>query len=131
LARAIPFTFIPARPSTVTTEIGDSRVTIRWNDVTEDSSYADGYNVVRNIGSSFNPATSEKLNVDAITDTEFTDMEGATNRVSTTVVPAPVNGNVYSYSVETLVITGLWSILTRNLRVGQSEIIEASKGLHD
>lgn len=131
LARAVPFTFIPARPTTITTEVGDGRVTIEWDDVTLDGSKADGYNVVRSNGPVFNGAGGQKVNQVAITALEFTDQSGAVNRVSDTELAPPVNGNTYSYVVESLVITALWGILTRNRRFDQTEVYTASKALSD
>lgn len=135
LARAIQFTFIPARAVSVSTDTGNSRVTLKWNDVRTDGSAASGYNVVRNDGQTFIPAIAQKLNLNLIPNdnplVEFTDEDGAPNRVPILTVPAPVNNLYYTYAIESGIVTGQWTILTANLRDDQFEILIAEKELFD
>lgn len=134
LVRAVAFTFIPARPTTISTEVGDNRVTISWNDTTEDGSECEGYNVVRSNGATFNAANSQRINsvlIAASGGPNFVDQEGAPNRVAIESVPAPVNGNSFSYAVESGITTSLWNQITRNTRFGVLEITEAVRALSD
>lgn len=130
LARAASLTHIPARVTTGSIlSAGPGSLTISWNDTTLDGSFVTGYNIVRSPGQTFVPALAEKLNVNLITTTQFTDADGAPNRVPVIDVAAPVDGQFYSYSIESAVATGQWTITTLNRRIDQGEILTAEKQL--
>lgn len=133
LARAIPFTHIPAIPVTVTLTPGPDQIEIRWNDTRTDGSTLTGYNVVRSNGQTFVPSTAKKLNLLPISpdnpEVVFLDAFGAANRDP--AVPPPVSGNSYAYSIEAFIETGFYSILTRNLRIDQAEVLVAETQLSD
>lgn len=134
LARSIGFTQIPARAFPIV-DSDDSSVEITWPDTRIDGSAVTAYNVIRCPGQVFVGSISDKVNENPILPTNpsvvFTDADGSPNRRDISEIPAPVNGNYYSYTVEAFTETGQYSILTQNERITQTEELVAEKPLFD
>lgn len=106
--------------------VGDAQVIMEWDSVSDTN--VDGLNVYRCDGGTFTPSTAKKVNSSIITGTTFDDSAGnTTNRVDPGVVPYPVNGNVYTYKVESIDDVTDWDTGTQNQSDGQSEVNTASK----
>lgn len=105
-------------PQNLVTEVSSNKVLVKWDAVTEAN--ANGYNIYRSIGPTFNPATAVKLNSTLIPkgtgQVSFDDSSGnLTNRVAVGVAPFPADGQTFSYKLETEDTTTSWSDGTSNI----------------
>lgn len=127
---------IPTIPQNLSTQVGDAKVTVSWDSVltagTNDSN-TDGYNIYRVDGATFIDANAQKLNVNLIavgtagSQVSFLDGAGNSNRVASTTVPFPVNGQSYSYKVESEDSVTAWTTGTQNESSGVTAQTVASK----
>ncbi|MBI2069450.1 MAG: hypothetical protein HYT79_02530 [Elusimicrobia bacterium] len=105
-------------PQNLATEISSNRVLVSWDAVAD--SNANGYNIYRSDGPSFNPATAVKLNTALIPKgtgrVSFDDsVNNTSNRVPSATAPFPQDGQTFSYKVETEDTVTFWSDGTSNV----------------
>lgn len=105
-------------PQNLLTEVSSNKVLVKWDAVPDPN--ANGYNIYRSNGSSFNPAAAVKLNSTLIPkgsgQVSFDDSAGnLTNRVAVGVAPFPADGQTFSYKLETEDTTTSWSDGTSNI----------------
>lgn len=115
------FVFIETIPSIVQNlqaDVSSNKVVVSWNAVTDPN--ANGYNIYRSPGPNFEPAQAVKVNSTLIPKgsgrVHFDDSANNTsNRRPTNEVSAPVDGETYSYKVETEDTNTFWSDGTSNI----------------
>ncbi len=105
-------------PQNLVTEVSSNKVLVKWDAVTDAN--ANGYNIYRSNGPTFNPATAVKLNSTLIPkgtgQVSFDDSSGnLTNRVASGVAPFPADGQTFSFKLETEDTTTSWSDGTSNI----------------
>lgn len=105
-------------PQAPATEVTTNKVVVSWDAVAD--SNANGYNVFRNDGPTFNAATAVKLNSSLIPKgtgrVSFDDSAGnSTNRVPGATAPFPQDGQTFTYKVETEDTVTFWSDGTANV----------------
>lgn len=125
---------IPSIPQNLGASPGDESVSLTWNSLGPGSSdtNVDGYNVYRNGGATLDPPNLKKLNNILIpTGTlVFKDNQAGiddTTRVGSGLVPLPVNGDLYTYVVETEDSATSWTTGTQNQSDGVAAQLTASK----
>ncbi|MEK7717702.1 MAG: hypothetical protein AAB322_08140, partial [Pseudomonadota bacterium] len=111
-------------PQNLLTEVSSNKVLVKWDAVSDPN--ANGYNIFRSNGSSFNPAAAVKLNSTLIPkgtgQVSFDDSAGnLTNRVAAGVAPFPADGQTFSYKLETEDTTTSWSDGTSNIPVADTQ----------
>jgi hypothetical protein len=109
---------IPTVPQNLATEVSSNKVVISWDAVSDAN--ANGYNIFRAPGSTFDPAQSLKVNSTLIAKgtgrVSFEDGAGnASNRRPAVDVPYPVDGQTYSYKIEAEDTTSYWTDGTANI----------------
>ncbi|MFA5138336.1 MAG: hypothetical protein WC728_03805 [Elusimicrobiota bacterium] len=109
---------VPTVPQGLATQVSSNKVLVTWQAVTDPN--ANGYNVFRSDGSSFDPNAAVKLNSSLVAKgsgtATFDDSAGnSANRRPPGEVPYPVDGQTYSYKVETEDSTTFWTNGTSNL----------------
>jgi hypothetical protein len=107
-------------PQNLATEVSSNKVVVSWDAVSDPN--ANGYNIFRSPGSTFNPAQALKVNSTLIPKgtgrVSFDDSAGnATNRRPGTEVPFPEDGQTFSYKLETEDTTTFWSDGTSNIPI--------------
>ncbi len=107
-------------PQNLATEVSSNKVLVSWDAVADPN--ANGYNVFRSPGSTFDPAQALKVNSTLIPKgtgrVSFDDSAGnTTNRRPGTEVPFPQDGQTFSYKLETEDTTTFWSDGTSNIPV--------------
>lgn len=112
--------FIGTVPQNLLAEVSTNKVTVKWDAVVDLNS--NGYNVYRSNGSSFTPGTAVKLNSilipKGVGQISFNDSAAnVTNRVSSGVAPFPVDGQTFSYKMETEDTITFWTDGTANVPV--------------
>ena len=105
-------------PQNLLTEVSSNKVLVKWDAVPDAN--ANGYNIYRSNGSTFNPATAVKLNSTLIPkgtgQVSFDDSAvNLTNRVAAGVAPFPADGQTFSYKLETEDTATSWSDGTSNI----------------
>jgi hypothetical protein len=125
---------IPSIPQNLTASPGDEAVILGWDTLGPGGSdtNVDGYNVYRNSGATLDPPNLDKLNAVLVpTGTlEFKDSQAGiddTSRVGSGAVPLPVNGQLYTYVIETEDSTTAWTTGTQNQSNGVAAQLTASK----
>ena len=111
---------IPTVPQSLTTDVSSSKVSIAWDAVSDPN--ANGYNVFRSPGSTFDPAQALKVNSVLIPKgtgrVSFDDSAAnVTNRRTGAEVPYPQDGQTFAYKVETEDSTSYWTDGTSNIPV--------------
>ena len=126
----------PTIPQSLSTQVGENSVTVSWDSVKtagNNDANTDGYNVYRVDGATFIDSSANKLNVSLIavgtagSKVSFVDGSGNSNRVASGTVAFPVNGQSYSYKVESVDSVTGWTVGTQNASSGQSAVTTASK----
>lgn len=125
---------MPTIPQALSTTVGDAEVILSWDNVQTTSgadTNTDGYNVTRANSSTFSDASAYKLNsvLIAVGTTSFTDSaNNVTNRVASAgFVLYPVNGQSYSYKVESEDTATSWTTGTNNQTAAGAAVTTASK----
>lgn len=111
---------IPSIVQNLSTELSSNKVVVYWDAVSDPN--ANGYNIFRSPGSTFEPLQAVKINSILIPKgngrVSFDDSEGNTsNRRPISEVPAPQDGQTYSYKIETEDTNTYWSDGTSNIPV--------------
>jgi len=125
---------IPTVPQNLSTEVSSNKVVVSWDAVADFN--ANGYNIFRSPGATFDPAQALKVNSALIAKgtgrVSFDDSAGnASNRRPAVEVPYPEDGQTYSYKVETEDTTTYWTDGTANiptLDTGASKTAGAGDG---
>lgn len=109
---------IPTVVQNLLSQVSTNQVVVSWDAVTDPN--ANGYNIFRSDGASFNPNTAVKLNSSLIPKgagrISFDDSSGnIANRVSGAVAPFPVDGQTFSYKIETEDSVTFWADGTSNV----------------
>lgn len=126
LADAVEVETFPTIPQNLGKSTSDQQIVLSWDAITDTN--FDGINVYRDDGLTFEAATAIQANSSLVTGTSFDDSAGnVTNRVSSGVLPYPVNGSPYSYKIEAEDTVTLWSTGTQNQSQGQAAQLTASK----
>ena len=107
-------------PQNLASEVSSNKVVVSWDAVSDPN--ANGYNIFRSPGSTFDPAQALKVNSTLIPKgtgrVSFDDSTGnATNRRPGTEVPFPEDGQTFSYKLETEDTTTFWSDGTSNIPI--------------
>lgn len=102
----------------LSTEVSSNKVVVFWDAVADPN--ANGYNIYRSPGVTFNPATAMKVNSALIPKgtgrISFDDSSGnLTNRRPGNEVPFPQNGQTFAYKIETEDTLTSWSDGTSNV----------------
>jgi hypothetical protein len=102
----------------LSTEVSSNKVVAFWDAVSDPN--ANGYNIYRTPGVTFNPATAQKVNSALIPKgtgrISFDDSSGnVTNRRPGNEVAFPVNGQTFAYKIETEDTLTSWSDGTTNV----------------
>lgn len=113
---------LPGIPQSLSTTVGDEKVVLSWSDIQagSENDNANGYNVLRDDGNTFEDSTSEIVNSSLIAVTggssvSFEDsIYNVTNRVDVGTLAYPVNGSSYSYKVESEDTATSWATGTYN-----------------
>ncbi|MBI4396706.1 MAG: hypothetical protein HY548_06400 [Elusimicrobia bacterium] len=105
-------------PQALATEISTNKVVVSWDAVADPN--ANGYNIFRSSGATFNPATALKVNSTLIPKgtgrVSFDDSAGnVSNRRPAVEVPFPQDGQTYSYKLETEDTVTFWTDGTSNV----------------
>ena len=109
---------IPTVVQNLATDVSSNKVTVSWDAAADPN--ANGYNVFRSPGSSFDPLQAVKVNSTLIPKgtgrVTFDDSaSNLTNRRPPAEVPYPQDGQTFSYKVETEDTTTYWSDGTSNI----------------
>jgi hypothetical protein len=109
---------IPTVPQNLATEVSSNKVVVSWDAAADPN--ANGYNIFRAPGSTFDPAQALKVNSTLIGKgtgrVSFDDSaSNASNRRPSGDVPYPQDGQTYSYKVETEDTTTYWTDGTANI----------------
>ncbi|MCX5784585.1 MAG: hypothetical protein NTX59_02755 [Elusimicrobia bacterium] len=109
---------IPTVPQNLSLDVSSNKVNITWDAVSDAN--ANGYNIFRAPGSSFDPAQALKVNSTLIAKgtgrVSFDDSaSNASNRRPSAQVPYPLDGQTYSYKVEAEDTTTYWTDGTSNI----------------
>lgn len=100
-------------------------VNLDWDDVTDDN--FDGFNIYRCDGLTFTEASAVKANSVLLTNSDFEDgPDNTTNRVSSASLAYPVDGNAYSYKIESEDTDTVWTTGTNNQSSGVAASLIAS-----
>ena len=107
-------------PQNLSTEISSNKVDVSWDAVADPN--ANGYNIFRSPGSTFNTAQAAKVNSTLISKgsgrVTFDDSAGnSSNRVPAGTVPFPQDGQTFTYKIETEDSVTFWSDGTSNIPV--------------
>ena len=118
-------------PQNLLTEVSSNKVLVKWDAVPDAN--ANGYNIYRSNGSTFNPAAAVKLNSTLIPkgtgQVSFDDSAvNLTNRVAAGVAPFPADGQTFSYKLETEDTTTSWSDGTSNIPTWTPRLKTAGTG---
>jgi hypothetical protein len=105
-------------PQSLATQVSSNKVVVSWDAVPD--SNANGYNIFRSDGPTFDGATAQKINSSLIPKgtgrISFDDSaDNASNRVPGGTVAFPQDGQTYSYKVETEDTVTFWSDGTSNI----------------
>ena len=109
---------VPTVPQALATQVSSNKVLVSWQAAADPN--ANGYNVFRCDGSSFDPNAAVKVNSSLVAKgsgtASFDDSaDNSANRRPPGEVPYPVDGQTYSYKVETEDTTTFWTDGTSNL----------------
>jgi len=109
---------IPTVPQNLATEVSSNKVVVSWDALSDPN--ANGYNIFRAPGSTFDPAQALKVNSTLIGKgtgrVSFDDSaSNASNRRPAGEVPYPQDGQTYSYKVEAEDTTTYWTDGTANI----------------
>ena len=109
---------IPSIVQNLNTDVSSNKVVVSWDAVSDINS--NGYNIYRSPGINFEPSQAVKLNSILIPKGSgkiyFEDSaQNTTTRRPVEEVPAPVNGQSYSYKIETEDTNTFWSDGTSNI----------------
>jgi len=110
--------FMPSVPTSMAVQTSTNKVVVSWAAATDPN--PNGYNIYRTVGAVFNPATAVKLNSLLIPKgsgtISFDDSAmNVTNRVSAATAPFPLDGQTFSYKVETEDTVTFWGDGTSNV----------------
>lgn len=111
---------IPTIPQSPVVIVGDEKVEISWDALSVADENTDGFNIYRCDGTEFIPADCIRVNSTLIAKSTpyFNDSaENTLNRRSSGDVPYPVNGQVYTYKIESEDTVTAWTIGTKNADV--------------
>lgn len=105
-------------PQNLSTEVSTNKVVISWDAVADTN--ANGYNIFRSVGATFDSAQAAKVNSTLIPKGTgriiFDDSVGnLSNRRPSAEVPYPQSGQAYTYKLETEDTTTFWSDGTSNI----------------
>ena len=113
-------------PQSLAKSVGDQQVILQWDALTDTN--LDGVAILRCDGTSFIPSNAEPVNASLVTGVTFDDSSNnIANRVAPGTLAYPVNGQPYSYKIESEYSTSDWDVGTQNQRSGQVEQLTASK----
>ena len=107
-------------PQNLSTEVSSNKVVVSWDAVPDPN--ANGYNIFRSPGSTFNAGLAQKVNSALIPKgsgrVSFDDSAGnSSNRVPAGTVPFPQDGQTFTYKIETEDSVTFWSDGTSNIPV--------------
>ncbi len=130
-AAVVPVETLPSIPQNLQTVAGDLAVTLLWDALPVGSDVnTDGFNIYRNDGLELSKPNLKKLNSVLVPKgiNEFDDSAAnGVNRVGTGVVPAPANGSIFTYIIESEDTITDWVTGTANESDGVAEVLTASK----
>ncbi|KKW22369.1 MAG: hypothetical protein UY62_C0006G0016 [Parcubacteria group bacterium GW2011_GWF2_50_9] len=109
---------IPTIVQNLSTDVSSNKVNVSWDAVSDPN--ANGYNIFRSPGATFDPVQAVKANSTLIPKgtgrVSFDDSAGnVSNRRPSTEVPYPVDGQTYAYKIETEDTTTYWTDGTSNI----------------
>lgn len=109
---------IPTIVQNLLADVSSNKVNVSWDAVADPN--ANGYNIFRSPGASFDPAQAVKVNSSLIAKgtgrVSFDDSAGnVSNRRPSAEVPYPQDGQTYSYKIETEDTVTYWSDGTSNI----------------
>lgn len=109
---------VPTVVQNLLTQVSTNQVIVSWDAVTDPN--ANGYNIYRSDGASFDPNTAVKLNSTLIPKgtgrVTFDDSaNNVSNRVSSGTAAFPVDGQTFSYKIETEDTVTFWADGTSNI----------------
>lgn len=122
---------VPQNPAT---QVSSNKVVVSWDAVT--GANANGYNIFRSDGATFNPNTAQKLNSSLIPKgvgtVSFDDSSGnVANRVPGATVPFPQDGQTFAYKIETEDTVTFWTDGTSNIPVPADVTASKTAGTGD
>jgi hypothetical protein len=125
---------IPSIPRNLSASPGDEAVILAWSSLGPGGSdvNVDGYNIYRNPGATLDQPNLRKLNAVLVPPgtLQFKDSQAGiddSSRVGSGAVPLPVNGQLYTYVIETEDSTTAWTTGTQNQSFGVPAQLTASK----
>src|SRR3989344_2387038 len=124
---------IPTIPQNLIKQVSENQVKIFWDflPVTSDSN-TDGFNVYRSDGPVFDTSTAVRVNTTVIPSTTpfFDDSAGnGVNRRPISEVAIPVNGNEYTYRIESIDSVTSWDVGTENESAETNENLMATRAI--
>lgn len=128
VADAVMIEMLTTIPQNLGKTSGDNQVLVGWDEILDDN--FDGVNIYRCEGEVFNAPFAQKLNSSLVTGDVFDDsINNLLNRRPPEEVPYPVNGQVYTYQIESEDLETTWSVGTQNTSADGVEQLTASKAL--